>query len=277
MLNLAHRGASGFAPEHTFAAYDLALSQGADYIELDVQMTRDGAIVVVHDRTLARTARGPASVRTRGVVDTTLAEIKRCEVGGWFNDTYPGRASESYRGLEIPTLDEVFSRYGNDVNFLIEVKYPGSSPGIEKALLEVIDSHAHLVEPGDICHRIVIQSFEPSALQKIHAMDGNLPLVQLYRHGRERLVRRSLQESARYAVGIAPSFLDASHALVSAAHDRGLLVWPYTVNSTSRMKRLIRRGVDGIITDLPGRLDGIMRGGLGLRTNIGSWRETRAG
>src|SRR5918998_1371267 len=124
VLNIGHRGASGYAPEHTFAAYDLALKLGADYIEQDLQMTKDGVLVVLHDDTLYRTAR-PTAESAPGdcsglVIEKILEQIKTCEVGSWFNETYPQYADPSYVGLEIPTLEEVFQRYGKSVNYYIE-------------------------------------------------------------------------------------------------------------------------------------------------------------
>src|SRR5215218_8747143 len=112
VLNIGHRGASGYAPEHTFASYDLALQLGADYIEQDLQMTKDGVLVVMLDETLDRTARPTAESQpgdcTGFVRDKTLAQIKTCEVGSWFNEAYPQYANPDYVGLEIPTLEEVF-------------------------------------------------------------------------------------------------------------------------------------------------------------------------
>src|SRR5687768_1343082 len=97
IVNVAHRGASGHAPEHTFAAYDLALRMGADYIEQDLHLTKDGVLVVLHDETLDRTARGPVE-NCSGRVDTkTLAQIKTCDVGSWF--------APEYAGERIPTLE----------------------------------------------------------------------------------------------------------------------------------------------------------------------------
>ena len=127
-LDIAHRGASGYAPEHTFPAYDLALKQGADYIEQDLQMTGDGVLVVLHDETLDRTAR-PTKASEPGdctgpVRAKTLAQIKTCDVGRWFNQEYPRRAKAAYVGLKIPTLEQVFRRYGKGNNYYIETKSP---------------------------------------------------------------------------------------------------------------------------------------------------------
>ncbi|MBP7630999.1 MAG: hypothetical protein KA758_11150, partial [Acidimicrobiales bacterium] len=103
---IAHRGASGLAPEHTFAAYDLAVEQGADFIEHDLQLTADGVLVVVHDATLDRTARGPAESCTGPVATKTLAQLRQCDVGSWFNEANPALAKPEYEGLPIPTLAE---------------------------------------------------------------------------------------------------------------------------------------------------------------------------
>ena len=123
-LNIGHRGASGHAPEHTFPAYDLALADGADYIEQDLQLTKDGVLIVLHDATLDRTARGPQENCTGPVIGKTLAQIRTCDAGTWFNERFPDRARPEYAGLVIPTLDEVFTRYGNRVRYYIETKNP---------------------------------------------------------------------------------------------------------------------------------------------------------
>src|SRR5262245_58786795 len=100
VLNIGHRGASGYAPEHTFAAYDLARALGADYLEQDLQLTSDGVLVVLHDTTLDRTARGLAANCTGLVADKTLAQIKTCDVGTWFNEANPTLARPEYVGLK---------------------------------------------------------------------------------------------------------------------------------------------------------------------------------
>ena len=90
---IAHRGASYFAPEHTLAAYDRAIADGADFLEQDIARPKDGIIVVLHDATLDRTARGPAADCTGAVRDKTLSQLRRCTCGSWFNETWPDRAS----------------------------------------------------------------------------------------------------------------------------------------------------------------------------------------
>ena len=132
-VNIGHRGASGTRPEHTFAAYDRALELGADYIEQDLQVTYDGVLVVLHDTTLNRTVRGPAENCT-GAVDTkTLAQIKTCSAGAWFG--------AEWEGEKIPTLEEVFQRYGKTVNYYIETKSPDPEDKMEERLLALLDKY----------------------------------------------------------------------------------------------------------------------------------------
>src|SRR5262249_7804283 len=111
VLNIGHRGASGYAPEHTIPSYDLALKLGADYIEQDLQLTSDGVLICMHDTTLDRTARGAPENCTGLVSSKTLAQVKTCDVGSWFNDAHPDRARPEYVGQRIPTLEELFRRY----------------------------------------------------------------------------------------------------------------------------------------------------------------------
>src|SRR5918997_641699 len=179
VLNVGHRGASGYAPEHTIPAYDLALKQGADYIEIDLQMTADGVLVALHDDTLDRTATGPAENCTGPVIEKTLEQIKTCDVGTWFNETYSQYADPDYVGLQIPTLEEIFERYGTSVNYYIETKNPEAAPGMEDELLRLMEGY-DLIKPAAKRWQVLVQSFSPESLQKIHALEPSLPLIQLY-------------------------------------------------------------------------------------------------
>src|SRR5687768_16260757 len=114
MIVIGHRGASGYAPEHTFASWDRALELGADYLEQDLQMTRDGVLVVVHDDTMERTTAGACRAR---VIDMTLADVQQCEVGTWFNRLRPEHARAEYAAERVRTLDEVFARYAERASF----------------------------------------------------------------------------------------------------------------------------------------------------------------
>jgi glycerophosphoryl diester phosphodiesterase len=249
MIVIGHRGASGYAPEHTLASYDLALRLGADYLEQDLQMTKDGVLVVLHDDTLDRTTGGSCSGR---VIDRTLEEVQRCDAGSWFNSAHPEHARPEYVGLRIPTLEEVLARYVEGASFYIETKNPEDAPGMEEALIALLDQFG-LREPARAEWRVLIQSFSESSLRKIHAMDPTLPLIQLVRArwATAETIRARLPEIREYAVGIGPSWRDADARLVEAARSHCLEVHPYTVNDPARMQQLTDMGVSGMFTDVP--------------------------
>jgi glycerophosphoryl diester phosphodiesterase len=235
---------------------------GADYIEQDLQMTQDGVLVVMHDETLDRTARPTAESEpgdcTGLVSEHTLAQIKTCEVGSWFNEAYPQYADPSYVGLKIPTLEEVFQRYGTSVNYYIETKNPEAAPGMEEELLRLMDKYG-LTEPAEENWQVLIQSFSAESLMKIHEMNPDLPLIQLYSDTEtSESIQAQLGAVSAYAVGIGPSKTDVDAALVEAAHALCLDVHPYTVNEKKEMKALIRLGVDGMFTNFPDRLEKVL-------------------
>lgn len=251
MIVIGHRGSSGYAPEHTFASWDLALTMGADYIEQDLQLTRDGVLVVMHDETLDRTASGC----TGRVIDHDWADIRDCDVGSWFNVVYPERARPEFVGQRIPTLDEVLGRYRDRASFYIETKNPEEAPGMEEALLELLGRHG-LRDAAAGEWRVLIQSFSERSLRKLHRMDPSLPLIQLVhrRWQTPRTIEGWLSEIADYAVGIGPSHTDVDAQLVTAARALCLEIHPYTVNDTADMERMSELGVTGMFTDVPDRL-----------------------
>lgn len=258
ILNIGHRGASGYAPEHTFPAYDLALALGADYIEQDLQITSDGVLVCLHDNTLDRTARGPAENCTGNVRDKTLAQIKTCDVGTWFNEANPSLARPEYVGLQIPTLEEVFIRYGRRVNYYIETKAPVPAENMEGKLLALMDQY-RLRKPAARRWQVLIQSFSAPSLQTIHALDPTLPLIQLVLgFAPSPVLEQTLDGIADYAVGVGPNFLFVNPALMTAAQARCLDVHPYTVNQPADMASLIAAGVDGMFTNVPDQLDVVL-------------------
>jgi glycerophosphoryl diester phosphodiesterase len=255
VLNIGHRGASAYAPEHTFAAYDLALAQGADYIEIDLQMTADGVLVALHDKTLNRTADAPEGVPEqycRGLVSKkTLEQIKMCDAGSWF--------SPDYAGEQIPTLEEIFQRYGTSVNYYIETKNPDAAPGMEEELVRLLGEYGLLPDPNEPANwQVLIQSFSAESLMKIHELEPSLPLIQLYWAGTSKSIQRDLDAVSEYAVGIGPYKQDVDAALVEAAHEHCLAVHPYTVNTEEEMEALIALGVDGMFTNDPALLDEVL-------------------
>ena len=245
MIVIAHRGASGYAPEHTIPSYDVAIRMRADYIEQDLQMTSDGVLIVMHDAMLDRTT------SCRGLaIEKSLAEIKACDAGSWF--------APDFAGTRVPTLRELFERYGKTVRYYIETKNPEEAPGMEEALLALInefDLRAGAVESW----QVLIQSFSRASLLELHHLDRDLPLIQLIDSDQSSsAIRSQLGDIAAYAVGIGPSRASVDAALVDAVHDAGVVIHPYTVNDATEMKRMIALGVDGMFTDYPDVLRGLL-------------------
>jgi glycerophosphoryl diester phosphodiesterase len=248
---VAHRGASAYAPEHTFAAYDLALEQGADYIEQDLQLTADGELVVLHDETLDRTARGPAESCTGPVHDKTLEQLRQCDMGSWFNEAHPDLADPAFVGLKIPTMREVIERYGDDARYYVETKAPDAQPGMEQALLDLLDETTLTGERATRSRRVIVQSFSAESLQRIRERQPELPLVLLLYTSGTPIAGSTLDDAAKLAIGIGPSSANVDAALVDAAHERCLDVHPYTVDDPAAMSTLLAAGVDGMFTNAP--------------------------
>lgn len=236
---IAHRGASAYAPEHTLPAYDLAVKSGADYIEIDLQITKDGELIALHDDELDRTTNGSgqANVYTRD-------KIKALEAGSWFNEQYPQLADPAYEKVEIPTLEEIFQRYGSTANYYIETK----SPGMEVELIKLLRKHS--LDQSE--SKVIIQSFHSKSLRKIHKLEPGIPLVQLYRYSdKARLTDRELRSLKKYASGIGANFGKVDEEYIKKAHRHGLAVHLFTVNTEEDIQQAYEIGADGVFTDYP--------------------------
>jgi glycerophosphoryl diester phosphodiesterase len=234
---IAHRGASGHAPEHTFASYDRAVRMGADYLEQDLQMTADGELVVLHDETLDRTTDGAGPVAER-----TLAELKALDAGTWFD---PGFAGE-----RIPTLDEVLTRYGHGQRYYIETKAPGD--GMEEKLVALLAAHG-LLDGAAESWQVLIQSFSAPSLKLVHELEPRLPLIQLLGPKRNPELIEDLAGVAAYAAGIGPNRALVTPQVVEEAHAYGLAVHPFTLNTAEDHQWAIDTGVDGAFSNFPDR------------------------
>lgn len=274
-LTIAHRGASALAPEHTFAAYDLAVAQGADYIELDLQMTSDGTLVALHDHSLERTARGRPIGCSGAVGDKNIDEVKTCDVGSWFNVVNPSLAQDRFVGLAVPSLDEVFERYGRTVRYYIEPKHPHLYPGMEEELLATIDRW-NLTAASYTERAVMIQSFHDGCLKKLHALDPKMPLVRLYPSAGHDRFAGDASETARFCVAVAPWYADVTRASIEAARAEGLEVHAYTVNDFLSLKRMMTLNVDGIFTDVPHRLNALCSSLHARAVNPGDHSSERA-
>lgn len=258
-LLIAHRGASGYAPEHTFAAYRIAIEQGADFVEQDLQVTKDGVLICLHDPDLARTTnvaavfpdrammRDPEATGTpkRGwyTVDLTLAEIKRLDAGSWFNRANPFAANPAYIGQRVPTMEETIKFVGNRAGLYIELKHFTfyKSLGFDTATILATMLKAHGFDRPDRRARIFIQSFYKEALLRMREVAPGYARVQLLpmeTAGREKdtaIVTPTLaEEIASYANGAGPSKnLLKSADDVAVFHKAGLVIHPYTFRGTT--------------------------------------------
>ena len=243
---IAHRGASGYAPEHTLYSYDKSHNElGASYIEIDLQMTKDGHLVAMHDETVDRTTNGT------GRVDSyTLEELKKLDAGSKFNEQHPEYADEQYKGAEVPTLDEILDRYGTDANYYIETKSPDVYPGMEEKLLDTLDKHHMLTNQSLKNGHVMIQSFSQASLEKMHNLNSDVPLVRLLDKGElPNLTDQDLESIKNTAIGVGPEYSDLTKDNVQHLKEMGFLVHPFTVNNKADMERLNSYGVDGVFTN----------------------------
>lgn len=237
LINIAHRGASGYAPENTIAAYDLAVKMKSDYFEVDVQRSKDGELVILHDTTVDRTTNG-----TGKVGDLTLAELKSLDAGSWF--------SPRFQGEEIPTLEEILDRYkGKRSGILIELKNPELYPGIEKQLADLLKKKRMHKRTG----KVIVQSFNHESIQTYHQIQPSVPLGVLisYTQYKNGISDEQIDAFASYAQYFNPNKSLVDSDLVKRVHQRGLKIFPYTIQDKEAADQLIKAGVDGIITDYP--------------------------
>ncbi|GLI06844.1 glycerophosphoryl diester phosphodiesterase [Paenibacillus tyrfis] len=229
---IAHRGASNYAPENTMAAFRLALEMDSDGIELDLQLTKDGHVVICHDEELSRTTNGKGLIK-----DCTLDELRRLDAGSWYG--------ESFAGERIPTLEE-FLTLVCDTKLIVnlEIKHiPYYYEGIEEKIVQAIQRFG-------MVDRVIVSSFDHYALRKTAELNPDIELGLLFA---TRLI-----EPWRYAAGLPfavrsmhpdYSFVDAEY--IARCHEYGYAVYPYTANSPEWYKEMRRLGLDGVITNVP--------------------------
>lgn len=245
-LIIAHRGASAYAPEHTIPAYELALQQNADYLEIDLQMTADGVLVSMHDESVNRTTNGDGAVQLY-----SLSEIKKLDAGTWFNEEFPDLGKKEYEGITVPTLEEIIEHFGTEVSYYIETKSPSVYPGMEEELLRVL-SRFDLVAERDEDSKVIIQSFSSDSLKLIHELAPTIPLIQLLSNrSNHKLTDEDFEEIKEYAAGIGPSHKKMNKDFVKNAREAGLEVHPYTINDAKELRKYLNWGITGAFTNHP--------------------------
>jgi glycerophosphoryl diester phosphodiesterase len=218
-LILGHRGASGEAPENTLRAFALAAAQGADGIELDVQPTADGVLVIMHDATVDRTTDGAGRV-----AELTYAALAALDAG---------------EGERVPTLAEALALARGRLLVDIEIKAPGIEPGV-----------AALVDRLGMADAVVISSFFPASLAAMRAAAPHLCRWLLSVDWSPAVLATAL---ALGVAGVAPRHTAVDAGLVETAHRHGLAVAAWTVNQVDDLRRTLAVGLDAVITDYPAR------------------------
>lgn len=245
---IAHRGASGVAPENTTASIEAAIDGGADVVEIDVQRTRDGRLVNFHDCTLDRTT--DIAVRRAGetglsVSDLDLVELQQLDVGSWFGPTHAT--------ARILTLQEVVAQARGRVGLLVEISpcphYVGT--GLPDQIVTELQAEPGYVDETLEQDQLWVQSFNPDDGRRVREL---LPTVPIGLLTRERPTPEEIAGAAGWADQINPPCETVDDELVESVHRAGLALNCWTVNEVADADRLIALGVDGLITDYPARL-----------------------
>ncbi len=246
-LIIGHRGASAHAPENTHAAFGLAFDDGADGIEFDVRLARDGVPYVFHDETLERTAGVSAAADIHS--STALSQMY---AGGWFLARHPLTTPLEYAREKIPTLAQVFERYGTHTLYA-EMKCEDAArrPALARAVVELIHKH-------ELASRVVVKSFALDSLLEVKRLAPEIRTAALFGRSWPRPFLPAAKIIAEAgACGADEISLHRSllrGATVQAARRRGFEVLVWTVNSPASLRRALRLNLRAVFTDYPGEM-----------------------
>lgn len=242
---VAHRGASAEAPENTLAAVRRAIARDADTVEVDVQRTKDGALVLLHDTSLARTTNVRRVFPRRSpwlVSDFTLDEITRLDAGSWH--------SEKFAGERIPTLEQLIDALApTAVGLLLEIKAAALHSGIAVDVARALQAAPHYVRDAAAAGRLVVQSFDHDALLQ---HKDELPTIPVGAIGTPP--RAELGRIATWADQVNPVHWSVRRPYVETVQRHGMGCQLWTVNRSEHLRRAIELGADGVITNRPERL-----------------------
>ncbi len=235
----AHRGASKVAPENTLPAFAAAIDLGADGVELDVQYTQDGKLVVFHNPTLESCTNGSGRVTSH-----SFEEIRKLDAGSWFGP--------QFAGTKIPTLDEVLEFLHGKLLVNIELKT------VDLATSTIGADVVAAVRQHQMADDVVISSFNPVALRRARQAGREIECALLLAHDLPGWMRSTVARHYSLAQSLHPDVPMVDRKYVTWAHKRGFAVRPWTVDDEDDMQRMISLGVDAIITDLPEVLRSLM-------------------
>jgi glycerophosphoryl diester phosphodiesterase len=249
--NVAHRGASHYAPENTMAAVKEAAERNATLFEIDVQLSKDKQLVLMHDTNLARTTDAEQVFPDRApwnVGDFTLAELRKLDAGSWFD--------AKFKGERIPTLGQTLREMKPaGLGLLLEVKSPELYPGIGGRLAAELLRHPSWSDKDPRGRRLIIQSFDWDFIRAFKPLMPWLPHGLLGTPPTEQL-----PELAEFADQINPSHGTIDADYVAQVHKAGMETFAWTINDEAGMRRAIDLKVDGIITNRPDVLHGVLGG-----------------
>lgn len=234
-LVIAHRGASSYAPENTCAAFDLALAMGVRHLELDVQMSRDGHLVVIHDDNVDRTSNGSGAVTAH-----TLAGLHALDAGAWFDAKFAGE--------RIPTFESLLDRYKGRAHLHVEIK--GKTAGLAERTADAIRKHGWAQD-------VTMTSFQKSKLEELRAYAPALPVGWLLQNIDDAVV------SEARTLGIAqlcPRADTITPQLVERLRTEGFNVRAWGVANEDLMRRMVASGVNGMTVNFPDKLIALLRG-----------------
>jgi glycerophosphoryl diester phosphodiesterase len=235
---VAHRGASGYAPENTIAAFDKAVEMNADYIEIDVQRSQDGKLVVIHDQTVDRTTNGTGNVK-----DLTFQQLNQLDAGSW--------KGIQFTGEKIPTFEEILDRYHEKIGILIELKSPELYPGLEEQVVQIFEErNLDQLRNGTI----IIQSFNHDSMKKMNQLLPKIPIGVLTSN-KEHTTEQALKDFSSYADYFNPNYKLLTEELVHQAYSQGMKVFPWTVRSNEAAEFVLDMNIAAIITDYPKYVD----------------------
>src|SRR5712691_1698040 len=226
---IAHRGASFYAPENTFAAFDLAIEMGVSHIELDVHSTRDNHIVVIHDETVDRTTNGAGPVTNH-----TLAALKALDAGSWFEGKFSGE--------RIPTFSEVLQRYKGRVHIHTEIK--GHFAHLSQRTADLVRRHG-------MAERVTITSFQKASLEETHAYAPELPIGWLVAEVSDAVIA---QARVMGLTQICPRANAVTPELIHRLHAEGFVVRAWGVVTEDLMRQVVKAGADGMTVNFPDKL-----------------------
>ncbi|MFN2745843.1 MULTISPECIES: glycerophosphodiester phosphodiesterase family protein [unclassified Bacillus (in: firmicutes)] len=229
-LLIAHRGASAIEPEHTLLSYERAITDQADFIEIDLRQTKDGKLVAIHDKSVERTTNGKGNVQ-----DLTLSQLKKLDAG---------------KGQKILTLEEIIQKFGRSTKYYIETREDDHNRLImEEQLVEILDKHGLIAG-----NKVVVQSFSGRSLEKVHSLDKNIPLTRLLRDDEaSHLNADVLNKIKTYATAVGVNGKLVNEDMVHKIHRENLQIHVFFDADQEKKltKKMLQLKVDGLFTNDP--------------------------